>query len=127
MQARHSATVTSYMPSAKGLASVTLWLGCSLGSPRATPMVKLPAGTRTMIGQSVQSWKLLGCLLRVAGDDGDGGSAVAVCGGGMTTSGFAGSGLFCSGFTGSALAISVRGASGFFVSCRAVATGAAPI
>src|SRR3954451_19964707 len=127
MQARHSATVTSYMPSAKGLASVTLWLGCSLGSPRATPMVKLPAGTRTMIGQSVQSWKLLGCLLRVAGDDGDGGSAVAVCGGGGTTasgfggSGFAGSGLFCSGFTGSALAISVRGGSGFFVSCRAVA------
>src|SRR4051812_49514742 len=58
MQARHSATVTSYMPSAKGLASVTLWLGRSLASPEADPMVKLPAGTCTMIGHSGQSRKL---------------------------------------------------------------------
>ena len=70
-QARHSATVTSYMPSAKGLESVTLWPGCSLGSPRVTPMVKVPAGTFTMTGHSGQSWKLLDCpLLRVAGRQG---------------------------------------------------------
>src|SRR5215207_11121434 len=59
---------------------VTLRVGRSLRSPLTVPMVKLPAGTRTMTGHSAQSWKLIPSpLVRVL----EGSAAATVAGDGI--------------------------------------------
>src|SRR6516162_5023518 len=57
-QASHSANVTSVLPTAKGLAIVTSCCGPSNSSsrpfsPSGEPMLDLPAGTTTIVGQPV--------------------------------------------------------------------------
>src|SRR6187551_439530 len=61
-QASHSANVTSNLPTANGLAIVTLRWGPSLSnrpfSSVRDPIKKFPEGTTTISGQSGQSVKL---------------------------------------------------------------------
>src|SRR5437764_142352 len=55
--ASHSANVTSNLPTANGLAMVTLCVGFS-SLFFSDPIMKLPAGTTTISGHSGQSLKL---------------------------------------------------------------------
>src|SRR5260221_6121411 len=57
VQAFHSATVIACWPMAKGC-RVTLCIGAALGSSLACPIMKLPPGIFTMIGQVGQSWNV---------------------------------------------------------------------
>jgi hypothetical protein len=54
-QAFHSPYVTSWLPSPKGRPMATRWAGISVASPRLCPMVRLPAGSFTICGQTSQS------------------------------------------------------------------------
>src|SRR5262249_19911082 len=61
-QAPHSSSVTSNLPTAKGLPMVTLCMGPSsfscFSSFSGDPLMKLPAGTATLPGHSGQSLKV---------------------------------------------------------------------
>ena len=86
-QAFHSPTVTGCWPRAKAR-RVTRWAGAALASFAPWPMVKLPAGMRTIRGHVGQSWK----LARASGAGADGAGATGAGPGARAGEGVGGKG-----------------------------------